>query len=129
MVKDTDYELMEQHAEGEHEEGEHEEGEHDECHEGHGHEEGPTVFSNESTEVQVALNLNQGERVRRVVFNYAQEEMSIIGEEAFMAPVDSTETTLGFFSSDDVGFATLDLGLRFDRVERDGAIAEMHHDE
>ena len=87
------------------------------------------MFSNESTEVQVALNLNQGERVRRVVFNYAQEEMSIIGEEAFMAPVDSTETTLGFFSSDDVGFATLDLGLRFDRVERDGAIAEMHHDE
>ena len=133
VVKDTDYELMEQHAEGEHEgeheEGEHEEGEHDEGHEGHGHEEGPTVFSNESTEVQVALNLNQGERVRRVVFNYAQEEMSIIGEEAFMAPVDSTETTLGFFSSDDVGFATLDLGLRFDRVERDGAIAEMHHDE
>ena len=69
VVKDTDYELMEQHAEGEHEEGEHEEGEHDEGHEGHGHEEGPTVFSNESTEVQVALNLNQGERVRRVVFN------------------------------------------------------------
>ena len=37
-----------------------------------------------------------------------------------MAPV-STETTLGFFSSDDLGFATLDLGVRFDQVDRDGS--------
>ncbi|GIR83311.1 MAG: hypothetical protein CM15mP84_10590 [Cellvibrionales bacterium] len=28
-----------------------------------------------------------------------------------------------------MGFATLDLGLRFDRIERDGFIAEMHHDD
>ena len=125
VVKDSDYELMEQHAEEEHEGEDHEE----EGHEGHGHAEGPTVFSNESTEVQIALDLSAGENIRRLVLNYAQEEMSIIGEEAFMAPVDSTETTLGFFTSDDFGFATLDFGARFDRVERDGAIAEKHHDE
>jgi iron complex outermembrane receptor protein len=63
------------------------------------------------------------------VLNYAEEEISIIGEEAFMAPVDSTETTLGFFSSDDLGFASLDLGFRFDHVERDGFIADMHHED
>ena len=79
--------------------------------------------------MQIALDLSAGENIRRLVLNYAQEEMSIIGEEAFMAPVDSTETTLGFFTSDDFGFATLDFGVRFDRVERDGAIAEKHHDE
>ena len=118
-VKNTDYELMEQHAEGEEEEG----------HEGHDHEEGPTVFSNEATEISVAFDLSAGERIRRVVLNYAEEEISIIGEEAFMAPVDSTETTLGFFSSDDLGFATLDLGLRLDQVDRDGFVAEMHHDD
>jgi len=118
-VKNTDYELMEQHAEGEEEEG----------HESHDDEEGPTVFSNEATEISVAFDLSAGERIRRVVLNYAEEEISIIGEEAFMAPVDSTETTLGFFSSDDLGFATLDLGLRFDLVDRDGFVAEMHHDE
>lgn len=118
-VKNTDYELMEQHAEGEEEEG----------HEGHDDEEGPTVFSNEATEISVAFDLSAGERIRRVVLNYAEEEISIIGEEAFMAPVDSTETTLGFFSSDDLGFATLDLGLRFDQVDRDGFAAEMHHDD
>ena len=125
VVKDSDYELMEQHAEEEHEGEDHDE----EGHEGHGHAEGPTVFSNESTEVQIALDLSAGERIRRLVFNYAQEEMSIIGEEAFMAPVDSTETTLGFFTSDDFGFATLDFGARFDRVERDGSIAERHHED
>ena len=126
VVKDTDYELSEGHMEAEHG-GEHE----GEDHEGHDdHEEhGPTVFSNESTELQVALDLSAGERVRRLVFNYAEEEMAIIGEEAFMAPVDSTETTVGLFTSDDLGFATLDLGLRFDRIERDGFIAEMHHED
>lgn len=118
-VKNTDYELAEQHAEGE--DGEEEEG--------HDHEEGPTIFSNEATEVSIALDLSVDERIRRVVLNYAEEEISIIGAEAFMAPVDSTETTLGFFSSDDLGFATLDLGLRFDHVDRDGFIVEMHHDE
>jgi iron complex outermembrane receptor protein len=128
VVKDTDYELSEGHMEAGHDdehEGEEHEGEEHDDHDEHG----PTVFSNESTEIQVALDLSAGERVRRLVFNYAEEEMAIIGEEAFMAPVDSTETTLGFFSSDDLGFATLDLGVRFDRIERDGSLAEMHHEE
>ena len=128
VFKDTDYELSEGHMEighdDEHEGEEHEGEEHDD-HDEHG----PTVFSNESIELQVALDLSAGERVRRLVFNYAEEEMAIIGEEAFMAPVDSTETTVGLFTSDDLGFATLDLGLRFDRIERDGFIAEMHHDD
>ncbi len=128
VFKDTDYELSEGHMEMGHDdehEGEEHEGEEHDDHDEHG----PTVFSNESTELQVALDLSAGERVRRLVFNYAEEEMAIIGEEAFMAPVDSTETTVGLFTSDDLGFATLDLGLRFDRIERDGFIAEMHHEE
>jgi len=126
-VKSTDYELTEQHAEGEH--GHHEEDYEEEGHDKEGHAEGPTVFSNETTEVSVSLDLSAGERIRRVVLNYAEEEISIIGEEAFMAPVDSTETTLGFFTSDDLGFATLDLGVRFDHVDRDGFVAETHHEE
>jgi len=126
-VKSTDYELTEQHAEGEH--GHHEEDYEEEGHDKEGHAEGPTVFSNEATEVSVSLDLSAGERIRRVVLNYAEEEISIIGEEAFMAPVDSTETTLGFFTSDDLGFATLDLGVRLDHVDRDGFVAETHHEE
>ena len=126
-VKNTGYTLTEEHAEGEH--GDHDEDHEDGGHDEEGHAEGPTVFSNEATEVSVSLDLSAGERIRRVVLNYAEEEISIIGEEAFMAPVDSTETTLGFFSSDDLGFATLDLGVRFDHVERDGFVAELHQKE
>ena len=73
--------------------------------------------------------MSSGEAVRRLVLNYADEETAIIGAEAFMAPVESSELTVGFFSSDDLGFADLDLGFRFDRIERDGFIAEMHEDE
>ena len=123
-VKNTDYTLTEQHAEGDHD-ADHENGGYDE----EVHAEGPTAFSNQATEVSVSLDLSAGERIRKVVLNYAEEEISIIGEEAFMAPVDSTETTLGFFSSDDLGFATLDLGVRFDHVGRDGFVAEMHHED
>ena len=130
VFKDTDYQLSEGHMEVGHDD-EHEGEEHEgEEHEGEEHDDhGPTVYSNESTEIQVALDLSAGERVRRLVFNYAEEETAILGEEAFMAPVDSTETTLGFFSSDDLGFANLDLGVRFDRIERDGFLSEMHDDE
>ena len=46
-VKNTDYELTEQHAEGE--DGE-------EVTEGHDHEEGPTVFSNEATKYRLRLD-------------------------------------------------------------------------
>jgi iron complex outermembrane receptor protein len=123
-VKNTDYTLTEQHAEGDHD-ADHENGGYDE----EVHAEGPTAFSNQATEVSVSLDLSAGERIRKVVLNYAEEEISIIGEEAFMAPVDSTETTLGFFSSDHLGFATLDLGVRFDHVGRDGFVAEMHHED
>ena len=134
IFKDTDYELMEGHAEEEghvegHHEDEHDDDEHEDEHDGHGHAEGPTVFTNESTEVQIGLDMSSGEAVRRVVLNYADEETAIIGAEAFMAPVESSELTVGFFSSDDLGFADLDLGFRFDRIERDGFIAEMHEDE
>ena len=90
-VKNTDYELTEQHAEGEHGD-EDEEGEHS----GHDHAEGPTVFSNEATEVSVSLDLSRGERIRRVVLNYADEEISIIGAEAFMAPVERLRPPSGF---------------------------------
>jgi len=117
-IKKTDYQLVERHAE-----------------EGSVMEEpvvrnpdaeGPTIFSNEATEVSLAFDLSASERIRRVVLNFAEEEISIIGEEAFMAPVDSAETTLGFFSSDDLGFALVDLGVRFDYVQRDGFVVHNH---
>lgn len=124
-VRDTDYELLEQHAEEEHE------GDHDEEHEGEheGHSEGPTLFSNDSTEVQVVLNLGSDEQPRRIVINRVSEKVSVLGEEAFMEPVKSTETTIGAFAGFRVSEFDIDVGIRWDDVERNGTIREMHHEE
>ena len=125
-VRDTDYLLSENHAEGdEHEGEEHEDEDHDE----HGHSEEPTFFSNESTEVQLVFELGTDEEPRRVVVNHVSEEVAVLGEEAFMEPVDSTETTIGFFAGFNTGGFDIDVGARWDDIERDGVIREMHHEE
>ena len=125
-MRDTDYLLAEQHAEGEeHEDEEHEDEDHDE----HGHSEEPTFFSNDSTEVQLVFELGTDEAPRRVVVNHVSEEVAVLGEEAFMEPVDSTETTIGFFAGFNTGGFDIDVGARWDDIERDGTIREMHHEE
>ena len=125
-VRDTDYLLAESHAEGEEHDGEEHE---DEDHDEHGHSEEPTFFSNESTEVQLVFELGTDEAPRRVVVNHVSEEVAVLGEEAFMEPVDSTETTIGFFAGFNAGGFDIDVGARWDDIERDGIIREMHHEE
>ena len=61
--------------------------------------------------------------------NFAEEDMAIVGEEAFMRPTMSEEFTIGYFMSQDIGAAHLDFGIRFDDITRDGSLAEMHHDD
>jgi len=125
-VRDTEYLLSENHAEVEEHEGEaHVDGDH----EGHGHSEEPTFFSNESTEIQLVFELGTDEEPRRVVVNHVSEEIAVLGEEAFMEPVDSTETTIGFFAGFNAGDFDIDVGARWDDIERDGTIREMHHEE
>ena len=124
-VRDTDYLLAEVHAEEEHEGEEHEGEEHDD----NGHSEEPTFFSNESTEVQLVFELGTDEAPRRIVVNRVSEELAVKGEGAFMEPVKSTETTIGFFAGlEAVGF-DIDMGVRWDDIEREGKIREMHHEE
>ena len=124
-VRDTDYLLSENHAEGEEQEGEaHDDGDHEE----HGHSEEPTFFSNESTEIQLVFELGTDEQPRRVVVNHVNEEVAVLGEEAFMEPVDSTETTIGFFAGFNAGDFDIDVGARWDDIERDGTIREMLHE-
>ena len=123
-LRDTDYLLPEQHAEEAHGDEKHEgEEEHEE------HSEEPTFFSNESTEVQVVFNLGTDDAPRRVVLNQVTEKISILGEEAFMEPVKSTETTLGVFAGLETNGFDIDLGARWDDIERKGTIRELHHEE
>ena len=120
-IRDTDYTLFEQHAEGEHE------GEHEDEHEGHSEE--PTFFTNDSTEVQMIFNLGSAENPRRVVVNQVSEKVAVLGEEAFMEPAKSTETTIGAFGGFDVSGFDIDVGIRYDDIERKGTIREMHEEE
>ena len=130
-MRSSDYSLTEQHAEEEHHDDEHhDEDEHDEDeHDEHGHEEGPTTFENEATEFGVVLDLSNDSLNQKVAFNFAEEDMSIIGEEAFMNPVNSEEFTVGYYLNTKLGEFDVDFGVRLDDITRNGSVAEEHHDE
>ena len=121
--RDSSYSHLEGHAE--------EEGHHDEDHseseeDGHGHEE-PTLFETDATEFGLIFDVSSDDVVRKFVVNMADQDSSIIGEEAFMRPVSAKETTLGYFTSKDFGTYSIDFGIRADDISRSGSVA--HHDE
>ena len=121
FIRDTDYSLTEQHAEEEHEGEEH--GDED-------HAEGPTMFSNESREYGAIFDLSNDDLLQKISLNFVDEDMSILGEEAFMNPTASEEMTLGYYLSKQVDSFHLDLGIRHDRTRRKGSIShEEEHDE
>ncbi len=121
FIRDTDYSLTEQHAEEEHEGEEH--GDED-------HAEGPTMFSNESREYGAIFDLSNDNLLQKISLNFVDEDMSIVGEEAFMNPTASEEMTLGYYLSKQVDSFHLDLGIRHDRTRRKGSIShEEEHDE
>ena len=121
--RDSSYSHLEGHAE--------EEGHHDEDHseseeDGHGHEE-PTLFETDATEFGLIFDVSSDDITRKIVVNMADQDSSIVGEEAFMRPVAAKETTLGYFTSRDFGTYRLDFGIRADDISRSGSVA--HHDE
>ena len=121
--RDSSYEHLEGHAEEEgHHDNDHSESEED----GHGHEE-PTLFKTDATEFGLIFDVSSGEVTRKIVVNTAEQDSSIIGEEAFMRPVSTDETTLGYFVSRDFGNYRFDLGIRADEISRSGSVT--HHDE
>ena len=120
--RDSSYEHLEGHAEEEHHDEDHSESEEGE----HGHEE-PTLFKTNATEFGLIVDVGNDTLTRKIVFNAAEQDSSIIGEEAFMRPVSTEEVTLGYFVSRDFGNYSYDLGVRADEISRSGSIA--HHDE
>ena len=121
--RDSSYEHLEGHAE---EEGHHDD-DHSESEEG-GHDgEEPTLFKTNATEFGVIVDVSAGDLTRKIVFNTAEQDSSIIGEEAFMLPVSIEETTFGYFVSRDYGSYGYDLGVRADEISRSGSVA--HHDD
>ena len=132
FYRDTDYVFTEQHAEEEHEEGEHDEEDHDE-HEGHGHEEGPTTFTNDSSEAGVILDFSNDLFSQKLSINLVNEDTSIIGSEAFMNPASRDEATIGYYFSRDMNGFNIDFAARYDTIDNSGSVTssheEEHHDE
>ena len=119
--RDSSYSHLEGHAE---EEGHDED--HSESEEEHGHEE-PTLFQTDATELGLIFDVGSDDVTRKFVVNVADQDSSIIGEEAFMQPVSTKETTMGYFSARDFGTYRLDYGIRYDDISRSGSVS--HHDE
>ena len=108
----NDYSFTEGHVEMHHDEEEEEEEEHE-----------PTTFTNDSFEFGLKLDLGEQARGNRQNFtvNFSQEDVAIVGEEAFMQPVDSKMLSLGYFICRELAVLDLDFGIRVDQVERDGS--------
>ncbi len=85
-------------------------------------EEGPTTFTNNAEEVQLIFDFSNDSLEQKVVFNYADQESSVIGSEAFMEPTDSTETTIGYYLGTSLNEIDVDFGIRFDEINRKGSI-------
>ena len=119
--RDSSYSHLEGHAE---EEGHDED--HSESEDEHGHEE-PTLFQTDATELGLIFDVGSDGVTRKFVVNVADQDSSIIGEEAFMQPVSTKETTMGYFSARDFGTYRLDYGIRYDDISRSGSVS--HHDE
>ena len=78
-----------------------------------------TTFTNDAFEIGFKLDIGDQQSV---TLNVNQEDVAIIGEEAFMKPVDSQMFSVGYFLGREFDALDLDFGLRLDQVDRDGAI-------
>ena len=89
-----------------------------------------TLFTNESFELGMKLDIgNQaGGNRQNVTINASEEDVAIIGEEAFMKPVDSQMLSFGYFLCRELEVMDIDFGVRLDQVNRDGAIGNTLHD-
>ena len=116
--RDTDYSLVEAHAE---EEG------HDE-HEEEDHEEhAPTLFKTDSSEYGAIFDISNDNMTQKIALNLVDESSSIVGEEAFMNPAKNEEFTIGYYASKDLEAFKVDFGLRLDQIDRTGSVTDEDH--
>jgi len=103
----SDYSLIEQHAEG-----------------GEGHaEEGPTLFKNKAREYGAIFDLSNSYFSQKIVLNFIQEDISVIGAETFLNPTEDEVITVGYYLSKHFDFIHVDFGVRRDQITRQGSIS------
>ena len=124
FFQDSEYSHTEQHAEEEHGD---EHGDEDGDDHGHG-EEGPTTFSNDSSEFGFIVDLSNDLMTQKVSLNSSEETVKIFGDEAFMNPADREELTIGYFAKRDFDMFEVSFGVRYDQIDTSGSLTE-HHEE
>ena len=87
------------------------------------------MFSNDADEFGLILDLGNDSLSQKLVFQNMNEDVSIIGAEAFMNPVDSNEQMIGYYLGTSFVGMDLDLGIRHDRVNRKGTVSQAHEEE
>ena len=83
----------------------------------------PNVY----TEFGAVINFVSDQYSQKMMLNAIQEDVSIIGHEAFMKPSDNREFSFGYYLSKDAGLFDWHFALRHDRISRKGSVA--HHEE
>ncbi len=124
FFQDSEYSHTEQHAEEEHD------GDDDHGDDPHGHgEEGPTTFSNDSSEFGFIVDLSNDLMTQKVSLNSSEETVKIFGDEAFMNPADREELTIGYFAKRDFDMFEVSFGVRYDQIDTSGSVSEHHEEE
>jgi iron complex outermembrane receptor protein len=82
----------------------------------------PTTFSNQSTELAIKLDIGDESKGQKVAINVAEEEISLVGSEEFLKTTQSDELTLGYYLSNQLDFAHIDFGVRFDQIDRKSVV-------
>ena len=81
-----------------------------------------TEFSNEAWELRSELVYDRGDWSGALGFQHTDREFSAIGEEAFIAPVDSKDTGLFWVAQREFAEFDLETGLRIGRVEHSPSV-------
>lgn len=109
FYSDIDYSLIEAHIGGEHN-GE------------------KTTFTNDAQEYGGILDLSNNALTQKIVIRSMDEDTSILGEEAFMENVESSEISFGYYLNKQFSLLDLDFGVRRDEVNRKSKFSSTAYD-
>ena len=110
FYSDSDYSLIEGHIGGD-EDGE------------------ETTFTNDAKEYGAILDISSDNSLtQKIVMRSMDEDTAILGDEAFMKPVQSEETSIGYYLAKQFSSIHLDFGVRRDEVNRKSLISSTAYD-
>ncbi len=84
-----------------------------------------TTFQNDGQEFGSIWDMSTPKFKQKITINFTNEDISMIGDEIFIAPTRSSEITWGYYWSKDFPSIHIDGAVRHDRVTRKGMIDQQ----